>query len=118
MKGSDIKSLFNYISTIQQTDDGFPQVSDGVKFIINYQTGNCENILINDKPIELNKIYKIVTNSYLADGGDGYKIFNKVIDKYDTLIFTRDVLIDYIINLGGKIKPDKKERIIIMGSVK
>lgn len=115
MKGSDIQALFDFIATIAQTKGGFPQVSEGLTFTINYKKGKCEEILINGKPISANKFYKIATNSYLADGGDDYKVFIKAIDKYDTSVFTRDALIDYIIFLGGKIKPEKKGRIKIIG---
>lgn len=115
MKGSDIKALFDYIATIPQTKGGFPQVSAELQFTINYKSGKCEDILLNNNPISDDKFYKIVTNSYLAEGGDGYKIFGKAIDKYDTSIFTKDALIDYINYLGGKIKPEKNGRIKIIG---
>ncbi|MCX8057797.1 MAG: 5'-nucleotidase C-terminal domain-containing protein [Spirochaetes bacterium] len=114
LKGSDVIELFNYIATIPNGAGAFPQVSDGVTFTINYQTGKCENILINGKPIDPNKIYKIATNSYLATGGDGYTIFKKAISFYDTSMFQRDVFIEYIKYLGGKIKPILYGRIKII----
>lgn len=114
LKGSDVIELFNYIATIPNGAGAFPQVSDGVKFTINYQTGKCENISINEKPIDPNMIYKIATNSYLAAGGDGYVIFKKSLSFYDTSMFQRDVFIEYIKYLGGKIKPILYGRITII----
>jgi hypothetical protein len=73
-----------------------------------------KNILINGKPIDPGRVYRIVTNSYLAAGGDGYNIFARASDKYDTSMLQRDVLIEYIKHLGGRIRPEVKGRINIM----
>ncbi len=117
MKGADVQALFDYIATIPQGDGGFPQVSQGVKFTINYTTGKCENILINDQPLDPNKQYRIATNSYLASGGNGYQAFAKAVAKDDTSKFQRDVFIDYIGSFGGKsIDPVIYGRIAIIGS--
>jgi hypothetical protein len=51
----------------------------------------------------------------LAAGGDGYRIFLKAIDAYDSSMFQRDVLIEYIEYLGGRIKPHILDRIKILG---
>jgi len=74
----------------------------------------CENILINGKPIDENKVYKIATNSYMATGGDGYVVFKKALSFYDTSMFQRDVFIEYIKALGGKITPVLYGRITII----
>lgn len=115
LKGSDVQALFDFIATVPQGKGAFPQVSDGVKFTINYNTGKCENILIHGKPIDPNYNYKIATNSFMATGGDGYAAFTKAIDKFETSVFQRDAFIDYIIYLGGKLKPEVKGRIQIIG---
>ena len=115
LKGSDIIELFNYIATIPRGKGAFPQVSEGVSFTINYKTGQVEDVLINGEPIDPNKIYKVVTNSYMAAGGDGYKVFKNAIDKYDASIMQRDVLIMYIQEvLNGVVTPEIKGRIKII----
>lgn len=114
LKGSDVQALFDYIATIPRGKGAFPQVSKEVSFTINYATGKCENILINGKPIDPEKIYAIATNSYLAAGGDGYKVFLKAVDKYDASIMQRDVFIQYIKYLGGTITPEVEGRINII----
>jgi 5'-nucleotidase/UDP-sugar diphosphatase len=116
LKGSDLQYLFDYLATIPQGAGAFPQVSDGVKFTINYHTGKCENIRINGQPIDAAKNYRIATNSYMASGGDGYQAFLKAVDKYETSIFQRDALISYLANLGSAIQPEVKGRIQIIGS--
>ena len=118
LKGSDLQSLFDYIATIPDGRGAFPQVSKGLRFTINRVTGRCENILINEAPINPNRIYKIATNSYLASGGDGYKVFLKATHRYDTSMFQRDVFIQYIKYLGGMIKPKIKGRINVIVSRK
>ena len=75
----------------------------------------CTRVMINGKPLDSSKTYKIATNSYLAAGGDGYRIFLKATDTYDSSMFQRDVLIEYIEHLGGRIKPQTFGRIQILG---
>ncbi|MBW1862772.1 MAG: 5'-nucleotidase C-terminal domain-containing protein [Deltaproteobacteria bacterium] len=112
LKGSDVRSLFDYIATISGGSGAFPQVSKGLSFTINHAAGKCESILINGNPIDSNRIYKVATNSFLACGGDGYRMFLNAVDKYDSSVFQRDVLIDYIKHLGGRIRPK------VRGSIK
>lgn len=115
LRGVDVIELFNFIGTIENGKGAFPQVSNGVSFTINYETKKCEDILINGNPIDLNKEYIIATNSFMASGGDGYAAFKKALKTYETSAFQRDALIDYIISIGGKIKPEIKNRIKIIG---
>jgi 5'-nucleotidase/UDP-sugar diphosphatase len=115
LKGSDLIKLFEYIATIPQGNGAFPQVSEGVQFTINYTTGKCENILVHGQPIDPEKTYRIATNSYMAGGGDGYKIFANATDRFDTSAFQRDVLIDYLIQTGGTVKPVIQGRITVVG---
>jgi len=110
LRGSDVLALFSYIATLSPGEGAFPQVSEGLSFAINRGEGRCENILIRGNPIDPNRTYKIVTNSYLAGGGDGYGMFLKALDRHDFSVFQRDVLIEYIRHLGGSIKPETKER--------
>lgn len=70
-------------------------------------------MLINGKPIDLRKSYGIVTNSYLAKGGDGYQAFLQAVDQFDSSIFQRDALIAYIRHLGGNLVPKVNGRITI-----
>ena len=116
LKGNDIKKLFEFIATIPQGKGAFPQVSEGVSFTINYNTGMCEDILINGSPIDDNRTYKIATNSFMATGGDGYEIFKKTTESYDSSMFQRDVLIEYLKTMKTKIVPEIKNRIKVIGS--
>lgn len=61
-------------------------------------------------------VYKVATNSFLAIGGDGYQAFENAIERYDTSIFQRDACIEYLIDLGGKVKPELKNKIRLIQS--
>ncbi|MEW6380799.1 MAG: 5'-nucleotidase C-terminal domain-containing protein [bacterium] len=118
LRGRDVHSLLSHMAT-EIGRGGFPQVSEGVNLIVNHPAGTMERALLNGKPIDSGKIYKVATNSYLAAGGDGYRVLRKAIDRYDTSVFQRDVLIEYIRHLGGRIRPRTGRRIrIIRGKVR
>ena len=115
MEGKSVQSLFEYMATMSMGQGGFPQVSEGVSMIIDMSNRKCTQVMINGKPLDKRKTYKIATNSYLAAGGDGYRIFLKSIHAYDTSMFQRDVLIEYIEHLGGRIRPQTSDRIEVLG---
>jgi len=115
LDGKSVQSLFEYMATISSGQGAFPQVSEGVSMIIDTSGKQCTQVMINGKPLDTSRTYKIATNSYLAAGGDGYRILLKAIDAYDSSMFQRDVLIEYIEHLGGRIKPQTFGRIKIIG---
>jgi len=114
LKGSELQALFDFIATIPRGKGAFPQVSKGLRFTINYGKKSCENIRIHGRPIDPNRFYTVATNSYMASGGDGYKIFRQTPNRYDTSAFQRDIIIDYIISQGKTISPVRRERITIV----
>jgi 5'-nucleotidase/UDP-sugar diphosphatase len=116
IKGTDLQTLFNHIAGISPGQGAFCQVSQGLRFAIDRKKGQCEDIRIKGGGLDPNKMYRVATNSYLADGGDGYHMFRNAKDRYDTSKFQRDVLIEYIKHLGGRIRPGRKGRIKVLGS--
>lgn len=112
LKGSDLISIFN--KAAQNVGKGaMAQVSEGVTFTINKETGTVENLLIGQQPVDPSKNYKIALNSYLADGGDGYGEFKNRVEFYDSSMMQRDAFIEYVVSLGGKITPRTYNRITI-----
>lgn len=114
MKGSDVEKLFDHIALVPNGGGGFPQVSEGVSFTINYGIGRCENIIVGGSPLEPERLYTIVTNSYLAAGGDGYDIFLKAQSTEDTSVLHRDALSDYISKKANRIRPSRGNRIAVV----
>ena len=114
LTGTQVRTLFNFIGTVQPGEGAFPQVSNGIRFTLVPKKKTCKDILINGKPIDPKKAYGIVTNSYLAKGGDGYGAFLQAVDQFDSSIFQRDALIAYIKHLGGNLVPKINDRITII----
>ncbi|MCS7258631.1 MAG: 5'-nucleotidase C-terminal domain-containing protein [candidate division WOR-3 bacterium] len=74
------------------------QVS-GLKMVYNPHAPPKQRLIaveINNKPIDFNKEYKVVTNNFLAAGGGAYSIFKEAKDVEDTYKLIRDILADYI----------------------
>lgn len=112
LKGSDVIALFDQTpATIGH--GAMPQVSKGVSFTINAAAGKVEDLLVGNQPVDPKKTYKIALNSYLAAGGDGYKVFKQRTEFYDSSMMQRDAFIDYVVHKGGKITPDVYGRITI-----
>jgi 5'-nucleotidase/UDP-sugar diphosphatase len=111
LDGDSVRSLFDYIGSLASGQGAFPQVSAGVSITLNTLTKKCENIMINGEPFDPGRTYKIATNSYLAAGGDGYSMLLNALDKYESSMYLRDVVIKYIKHLGGTIKPHISGRI-------
>ena len=112
LKGTDVIALFN--QTPEAVGHGaMPQVSEGVSFVIDTAAGTISDVLINGSPIDPAKEYVIATNSYLASGGDGYKVFKNNVGVYDSSLMQRDAFIDYVVFLGGTITPEVKGRYTI-----
>ena len=114
LTGTQVRTLFDFIGTVQPGEGAFPQVSSGIRFTLVPKKKTCKDILINGKPIDPEKSYGIVTNSYLAKGGDGYQTFLQAGDQFDSYIFQRDALIAYIKHLGGNLVPKVNGRITII----
>ena len=105
---------------------GFPQVS-GIKFTVNTAVpfaqgpaypdstyyspaaiGRVSIESINGKPFSTKDTYAVVTNNFVAAGGDTYYVFGNSTNQFDTGIVMDEAVIDYVqTELGGKITADK-----------
>ncbi|MDU2063939.1 MAG: 5'-nucleotidase C-terminal domain-containing protein [Sporomusaceae bacterium] len=52
--------------------------------------------LADGSPLDSDKLYKVVTNDFLASGGDGYPCFTTARNREDTGIDVQDILIDQL----------------------
>ena len=93
MKGEQIYELVDYFLVDQK-----PHPLAGLSFTID-KNNKAKNILIQGHPVELETIYYVATNDYLANGGDNMVFFKKGIQKYDLDYKLRNILIDYFIEV-------------------
>lgn len=106
MTGKEIMDVLGYAATIQPGNGAFLQVS-GLKWTIN--KGIPEDVIIGDSPLNISKTYKVVTNNFMASGGDGYKML-KEIENIDTGFVDADSLKEYIEMLSA-VEPKVEGRL-------
>jgi 2',3'-cyclic-nucleotide 2'-phosphodiesterase (5'-nucleotidase family) len=92
--------LENGFSALPRAAGRFPQVS-GLNIVVDPSRPVGQrliSVMVNGKPLEDTKIYKLVTNDFMARGGDGYEAFNNVteiISPHDGPLMINE-LIDYL----------------------
>ncbi|MDR1516621.1 MAG: 5'-nucleotidase C-terminal domain-containing protein [Dysgonamonadaceae bacterium] len=89
LKGADLRKIFDSYAGM-----GGAGISSNVKLVI--ENAKVKSVTIDDKSINDNKIYKIVTLDYLADGNNGMDAFKNAVDSDYTGVTLRDVVIDYV----------------------
>nr|WP_294780258.1 5'-nucleotidase [uncultured Flavobacterium sp.] len=99
LKGEQIKDIAAYIIKEKK-----PQPLSGMTFTI-AKDNTAKNILVQGKPLDLNKTYYVATNDYLANGGDSMTFFAKGTQKFDLNYKLRNVLIDYFKDVDTVLAP-------------
>lgn len=74
-----------------------PHPIAGLTFTI--AAGTAKDIKVNKEPIALDKVYNLVTNDYLASGGDKMEFLKKSTKTHLLDYKLRDMLIDYFIDV-------------------
>ncbi|MDR0759535.1 MAG: 5'-nucleotidase C-terminal domain-containing protein [Treponema sp.] len=119
LKGEDILELFNFIATIPQGAGGWPQVSQEVRYTIDYTsgTGQLQDLTINGEPVDPEKTYRFCTNDYLLGGGDGYTVLTRSENPFNTSLLLSSVVIEAIKAYGEPLFPVTDGRITVVGGV-
>ena len=108
-KGSTIlAALENGFSQIEQGAGRFPQVS-GLKVIYDPSAAPGSRVVSVEvmeneawTPLQDDKVYGVVTNNYLRNGGDGYTVFGtEAISFYDFGPDLADVVAEFLANSGS-----------------
>jgi len=89
LTGSQLLEIANFIVLEKK-----PHPLAGMTFTIS-KDNQVKNLQIQGKPLELEKIYYIVTSDYLSNGGDNMFFFKKGVSRYDTNYKLRNIIIDY-----------------------
>ncbi|MDR0629996.1 MAG: 5'-nucleotidase C-terminal domain-containing protein [Treponema sp.] len=118
LKGSDVIDLFTFIASIPQGNGGWAQVSQEVRYTIDYTqgTGILQDLTIHNEPVDPDRLYRFCTNSYLLGGGDGYRILSKAQEPFNTSLIDSWVVLEAL-QAVGTISPETDGRITVLGGV-
>jgi len=107
INGEELMELLNYIkdkSLLQGSRKAGVPIS-GMRLKI--KENKISRCFINNKEIDYNNSYYVLTTDYLANGGDKMTFFKNCKEKYDTGLLLRDAIINYITDIGyNNIKID------------
>ena len=101
LKGSDLRRLMNHMAS--RGGEGVAGMRFGIR------KDKAIKCMIDGKPIDNDKEYWMVTSDYLADGGDGSKTLSKNLQRINTGVKLRDMIIGHMRKLGeeGKMATSK-----------
>ena len=94
-----VEALENGVSEMADGAGRFPQVA-GVSYTVDpaAEVGHrISDVMVGGAPIDPAKVYGVVSNNYVRNGGDGYKMFKDAMNAYDFGPDLADVTADYII---------------------
>jgi 2',3'-cyclic-nucleotide 2'-phosphodiesterase (5'-nucleotidase family) len=89
LKGEQIIEIANYIVSEKK-----PHPLAGMTFTIT-KDNSVKDIQVQGKPLELEKVYYVVTSDYLSNGGDNMTFFKKGVSRDDIDYKLRNIMIDY-----------------------
>ena len=95
--GADVYAALEHgYRMLPDQNGGYSQTDLGVVYNRFAEPGKrIIRVLLDGKPIDRNKTYRVATNDFLAAGGDGYTMFGRILTEGDLL---SDVLIEYLSN--------------------
>lgn len=102
-----LQALEHSVRLLPEQNGGFLQVS-GMLFTVSPGAADKRviDVRINDEPIEMDRLYTVATNDFLAAGGDGYDVLKNGIVVADTGLMLRDVVVEYFMEHGVVEEPE------------
>ncbi|MDU8910373.1 bifunctional metallophosphatase/5'-nucleotidase [Aestuariicoccus sp. MJ-SS9] len=97
-----VEALENGVSQIEDGGGRFPQVS-GMSFTVDPAAepgSRVSEVMVGGAPIEMDKLYGVVSNNFVRNGGDGYSMFRDAQDAYDFGPDLADVTAEYLASDG------------------
>ena len=93
-----VEALENGVSQIEEGAGRFPQVAGlSYAFDASQPAGSrVSDVMVGGAPIEADKLYGVVSNNYVRNGGDGYKMFVDAQNAYDFGPDLADVTAEYL----------------------
>ncbi len=110
-----LDALENGVSEISEGGGRFPQVA-GITFAVdqNAEVGSrVSDVMVGDALIDPAATYGVVSNNFVRNGGDGYKMFTDAANAYDFGPDLADVVAEYIAANGEAYAPYTDGRIMM-----
>lgn len=97
-----IAALENGVGQIEDGAGRFPQVAGmSYAFDVAAEPGaRISDVMVGGAPIEMDKVYGVVSNNFMRKGGDGYAMFVEAENAYDFGPDLADVLAEYMAETG------------------
>ena len=86
---TDVAGRFLQVAGLTYAYDGSAEVGSRVS-----------DVMVGGAPIDLDKVYGVVSNNYVRNGGDGFKMFISAENAYDFGPDVADVVAEYLIQNG------------------
>ena len=93
-----VAALENGVGQVEDGAGRFPQVA-GMSFTVDLTAepgSRIMDVMVGDAPIDMAKVYGVVSNNYVRNGGDGYKMFRDAEKAYDFGPDLADVTAEYL----------------------
>ncbi len=93
-----VEALENGVSQVEEGAGRFPQVA-GMTYTVDLTQepgSRIMDVMVGDAPIDMEKVYGVVSNNYVRNGGDGYKMFVDADNAYDFGPDLADVTAEFI----------------------
>ncbi|MBN1520734.1 MAG: 5'-nucleotidase C-terminal domain-containing protein [Spirochaetales bacterium] len=105
MTGAKVMELFANVGKISPGNGGWANMSSDVRYTVDLSDKAVKDLTIGGKPVDMNKTYIVVTNDFLAVGGDGvYPVFGALKFK-DTFLDMLEGFIEYMKQLPQPLTP-------------
>jgi len=93
-----VEALENGVSEVEEGSGRFPQVA-GLTYTFDASQpagSRVSDVMVGGAPIDLAKMYGVVSNNFVRNGGDGYKMFVNAENAYDFGPDVADVTAEYL----------------------
>jgi len=97
-----VAALENGVSQMEEVKGRFPQVA-GMTFSVDptAEVGSrISDVMVGGAAIDLDKVYGLVSNNYVRNGGDGYGMFKDAMNAYDYGPDLADVTAEFLAEMG------------------
>ena len=98
-----VEALENGVSQFEEGAGRFPQVAGmSFAFDVSQPAGSrISDVMVGGAPIVADKVYGVVSNNYVRNGGDGYKMLRDAMNAYDFGPDLAEVTAEFLASKGA-----------------